>query len=75
MNEDGMTRSEAVVLMNSLEQVGRYAIFVYRNADGGYRAEWDGKQVNGKNPFQLDSRLDQIGAPTRRNLFLIREEA
>ena len=34
-------------------------------------AEWDGKEVRAGNPFGLDSRLSDIGAPIPRDLHLI----
>jgi hypothetical protein len=71
----GMTMAEAKTLIDSLAVVGRRAIFVYKNPDGTYRAEWEGQEVVGENPFQLDSHLDGIGAPAGRDLFLIREDS
>ena len=36
-----------------------------------YVAEWKGREVRCFNPFGLDSRLDSIGAPVPRDLYLI----
>jgi hypothetical protein len=36
-----------------------------------YVAVWDGREVRAGNPFGLDSRLDDIGAPRPRDLYLI----
>jgi hypothetical protein len=38
---------------------------------GEYVAEWDGREVRCRNPFGLDSRLSDIGAPNPRDLCLI----
>lgn len=40
-----------------------------------FRAEWDGQVVEAGNPFGLDSKLAGIGAPARRDLYLVEQEA
>lgn len=73
MSYEGMTLAEAEAEMARPENANRVAVYAYANEGGGYRSEWGGREVIGENPFQLDSRLTAIGAPMRRNLFLIRE--
>lgn len=36
-----------------------------------YVASWGGREVRAGNPFGLDSRLDGIGAPRPRDLYLV----
>ena len=48
----------------------RTRIDVFQDGDE-YVAVWDGKEVRAGNPFGLDSRLDGIGAPVPRDLYLI----
>lgn len=52
------------------ERSGRPAVLVKEDS-GEYVARWDGRDVRAGNPFALDSRLDGIGAPVPRNLFLV----
>ena len=36
-----------------------------------YVANWNGMEVRAGNPFGLDSRLSDVGAPVPRDLYLI----
>lgn len=65
-----MTITEAEKIMAQPEYARHAAIYVHEDGED-YVAEWDGKEVRADNPFGLDSRLDGIGAPNPRNLFLI----
>jgi hypothetical protein len=38
---------------------------------GEYVAEWGGHEVRAGNPFGLDSKLADIGAPVPRDLYLV----
>lgn len=71
MTTEGMTMAEVEAEMARPENASRVAVLAYVNPDGGYRSEWDGREVVGANPFQLDSMLTAVGAPMRRNLFLV----
>ena len=53
--------------------VGRTSVYV-REVAGGYEAVLNGEIVRGSNPFQIDSRLSERGAPFPRNLYLIRSD-
>ena len=75
MSDEGMTMAEVQAEMARPENANRVAVYAYANPDGTYRSEWDGREVTGVNCFQLDSNLTQIGAPMRRNLFLLAESA
>jgi hypothetical protein len=52
------------------ENVVRTRIDVRQEGDV-FVAEWDGREVRAGNPFGLDSRLGDIGAPVPRDLHLI----
>lgn len=52
------------------ERSGRPAFLVYEDGNE-YVATWGGTEVRAGNPFGLDSRLTDIGAPQPRNLFLV----
>lgn len=65
-----MSVKEAEEVMAQPEYANRTAIYAYEDGDD-YVAEWDGHEVRAGNPFGLDSRLSEIGAPAPRNLFFI----
>jgi hypothetical protein len=44
---------------------------VVREDSGEYVAEWDGREFRASNPFGLDSKLSEAGAPFPRDLYLI----
>ena len=52
---------------------GRPAVLVKEDGDE-YVAEWGGQEARSGNPFGLDSRLGDLGAPMPRNLFLVSAE-
>jgi hypothetical protein len=56
------------------ENAHRVAILVREDGDE-FVAEWDGREVRAGNPFGLDSRLTDIGAPQPRNLYLLAGES
>ena len=39
-----------------------------------YVAVWGGREVRAGNPFGLDSRLSEIGAPPGRDLYLMEQQ-
>ena len=43
--------------------------------DPVYSAFWNGREVRANNPFGLDGKLDGIGAPFPRDLYLVDDES
>ena len=69
-----MTQQEIDREQAKPENANRTPILVREDGDE-YVAEWNGREVRGSNPFLLDSRLTDIGAPRPRNLYLTEEKS
>lgn len=64
-----MTLDDVRGIMAKAER-NRPAVLAYKYG-AGIVSSWGGVEVRAGNPFGLDSRLDQTGAPQPRNLFLV----
>lgn len=67
------TETELEEIMAQPEYENRIAVRVYQDGDD-FVATYDGTEVRAGNPFGLDSKLDNIGCPAPRNLFLMEDE-
>lgn len=67
------TESELISIMSKPENSNRVAIRVYESGDR-LTAEYEGNVVEAETAFQLDSKLDLIGVPIPRNLFLMEDK-
>jgi len=65
-----MTEKEIEYIMTQPGYEGRTRVDVWEDGEE-YVSSWEGKEVRAGNPFGLDSKLSDIGAPLPRNLFLV----
>jgi hypothetical protein len=67
---DYMTIAEVAATRAQPDQVGRAAVFVFKDGDE-FVTEWEGVELRASNPFGLDSCLASVGAPVPRSLYLV----
>ena len=64
------TEAEVEQIMADPKYKAHTAIRVYEDGDD-VTATWNGREVRAAGGFGLDSRLDEVGCPRPRNLFLM----
>ncbi len=58
--------------MTNPEYANRVAVYVHEDGDE-FVTEWEGVEYRACNMFGLDSKLDEAGVPSPRNLFLLED--
>lgn len=69
-DEGKCTEAELEQIMAKPEYANRVAVRAYQDGDE-FVAQWDGQLVCSGNPFGLDSKLNDAGAPQPHNVFLM----